>query len=145
MNTSTFQFKTFTVITLITSIWIVLSETWRYFALVMPRVKAHWNGMAGIADMNPVIFLIWGLWMIILSTMTVFICWLYQERFGNDNKTIIVAGTIVWLLFFVLFWIGTANMGFSTWSILWITLPLSWIELVVACWIASKLFKKYSF
>lgn len=143
MDSVTFNLKRFVVVTLITSIWINISEIWRYFALVIPRVKTYWNHQKGIASMDFTIFSIWGVWMIILSFTTVFVFWLYSKVFGNTVKSVFVSATLVWLLFFVLFWVGAANMGYSDWSILKITLPLSWIELIIACGLASFLYKKY--
>lgn len=47
-----FNWKHFIGITLITSIWIQASEVFRYFVLVMPRVKSYWNDLETVADMN---------------------------------------------------------------------------------------------
>lgn len=141
MNTNTFQFKKFAIVVLLTSIWINASEVFRYFVLVMPRVKNYWNGMEGIAEMDLVIFSIWGVWDTLLTGFLVIIFWLYSRVFGNNNRSVMVSATIAWALF-VLFWIATANMGYSDWSILFITLSLSWIEMVVGAYIASRLYKK---
>ncbi|WP_437373951.1 hypothetical protein, partial [Maribacter litoralis] len=56
---------------------------------------------------------------------------------------VLISGTLVWSAVFVIFWIATANMGLSEWKILWITLPLSWLEMIIGAWIASKLYKKH--
>ena len=138
-----FNLKQFAIISLITGIWINISEIWRYFVIVRPKIKAYWNNLDGIVEMDVLIFSIWGIWMIILAGTTVFFFWLYAEKFGNSIKSVFGAGTLIWMLFFVLFWIGTANMGFSNWGILLITLPLSWFELIIACWLASMLYKNY--
>lgn len=139
----TFNWKSFLIITLITSIWINVSEVFRYFILVMPQVKAYWNNLEHIADMNWFIFSIWGLWDTLLTAMLVFLFWLYSRVFGNNNRSVFVVGTLGWLFFFVLYWVGTANMGYSDWAILTITLPLSLVELIIAAWIAAFLYKKY--
>lgn len=139
----TFNWKSFLIITLITSIWINVSEVFRYFILVMPQVKAYWNNLEHIADMNWFIFSIWGLWDTLLTAMLVFLFWLYSRVFGNNNRSVFVVGTLAWLFFFVLYWVGTANMGYSDWAILRITLPLSLVELIIAAWIAAFLYKKY--
>lgn len=141
MNSNSFNWKQFTITVLITSLWINVSEVFRYFVLVRPRVKTYWNGMEQIADMNWTIFAIWGFWDTVLTVFVVIICWLYIQVFGNTYRSIVMAGTIAWSLF-ALFWIATANMGYSDWSILWITLPLSWIEMVIAGYIVSKLYSR---
>lgn len=143
MSNNSFNTRHFIVIVLITSIWINASEVFRYFVLVMPRVKSYWNNLDSVADMNAGIFAIWGLWDTILTAMVVFSFWLFTRVFGNNIRSVLISGTLSWIFFFVLYWIGAANMGYSDWSILWITLPLSLLELIVANFIASKLFKKY--
>lgn len=143
MTTKKFNFKHFTIITLLTSIWINISEVFRYFVLVMPRVKSFFDNKLGVADMDLGIFAIWGVWDTLLTGVLVFIYWLYSQVFGNSNRSVFISGTIVWSAVFVIFWVATANMGLSEWNILWITLPLSWMEMIIGAWIASKLYKKY--
>ncbi|QLG45850.1 hypothetical protein [Costertonia aggregata] len=143
MSNSIFNPKRFVIITLITSIWINVSEVFRYFVLVMPRVKAFFNNKEGVAEMDWGIFAIWGLWDTLLTGVLVFVFWLYASVFGHSNRSAMISGTIVWSAVFVIFWVATANMGLSEWNILWIALPLSWIEMVVGAWIASKLYYRF--
>lgn len=143
MYNKSFNIRHFIVITLITSIWINASEVFRYFILVVPRVKAYWNNLEFVADMSIGIFAIWGLWDTILTAMVVYIFWLYSRVYGNNIRSVITSSILSWMFFFVLYWVGAANMGYSDWKILWITLPLSLLELLVASFIASKLYKKY--
>ncbi|WP_299684378.1 hypothetical protein [uncultured Dokdonia sp.] len=137
-----FNFKQFIGITLLVSIWINISEVFRYFVLVMPRVKAFFDYQPGIADMSWSIFSIWGLWDILLTAILVFVFWLYIQSFGNTNTAVWLSGTLVWGAVFVIFWVATANMGLSNWSILLITLPLSLLEMLVGAWIASRLYRR---
>jgi len=143
MITKKFRLKNFIIITLLTSIWINISEVFRYFVLVMPHVKSFFDNKQGVADMNLGIFAIWGFWDTILTSILVFIFWLYSIVFGSSNRSVLISGTIVWLAVFVIFWVATANMGLSEWKILWVTMPLSWFEMIIGAWIASKLYKKY--
>ncbi len=143
MTPKAFRFKHFIIITFITSIWINISEVFRYFIFVMPRVKLFFDNKLGIVDMDFTIFAIWGFWDTILTGILVFVFWLYSEVFGNSNRSVLISSTIVWIAIFVVFWIAIANMGMSSWHILWITLPLSWLEMIVGTWITSKLYKKY--
>ncbi len=143
MTPPKFNIKHFAIISLLTSIWIHISEVFRYFVLVMPRVKSFFDGALGIAAMDLEIFVIWGFWGTLLTSILVFVFWLYSSVYGNSNRSVLMSSTIVWLAVFVIFWIATANMGLSDWKMLWITLPLSWFEMVVGTWIASQLYKKY--
>ena len=143
MKPTHFNIKHFVIVTLITSIWINASEVCRYFVLVMPRVKSYWNGLESVAAMNGTIFSIWGLWDTILTAMVVGVFWLCAQVFGNNHRTALWSAIFSWTFFFVLYWIGAANMGYSDWSMLWITLPLSLIELIIANFIAAALYKRY--
>ncbi len=140
MTTQNFNLKQFIIITLIVSIWINISEVFRYFVFVMPRMKSFFKNQSGIAEMNLGIFSIWGFWDTLLTSVLVFIFWLYSKSFGNNNKSVLISGTIVWVSIFVIFWVATANMGLSNWRILLITIPLSLFEMLVGAWIASKLY-----
>ncbi len=140
MINQNFVFKQFAVITLIVSIWINISEVFRYFIFVMPRVKSFFLNQSGVAEMDFGIFSVWGFWDTLLTAILVFIFWLYAKSFGNNGKSVLVSGLIVWSSVFVIFWVATANMGLSSWKILLITLPLSLLEMVVGAWVASKLY-----
>ena len=142
MTNQNFAIKQFVIITLVMSIWINISEVFRYFVFVMPRVKAFFGNQSGIAEMDLGIFAIWGLWDTLLTAVLVFIFWLYARSYGFNLKSAWVSGTIVWSAVFVIFWVATANMGLSDWKIMLIILPLSWLEMLVGAWIALKLYPK---
>ena len=142
MKPPKFNVKEFLMITLITSIWVNLSEVFRYFVFVKPRTKAFFDFKEGIAEMNWGIFSVWGAWDMLLTVMVVITFWMFATLFGNNRRTVLLAGTFSWVFLFVLFWIATANMGLANWELLLITLPLSWLEMVVASYIASKLYAK---
>ena len=142
MRATKFNIKNFIVITLYTSIWINISEVFRYFIFVRPRVKLFFRDTLSVANMDWGIFAIWGLWDTLLTGVLVFFFWLYSRIFGNSNQSVLIIGTLVWAAIFFIFWVATANMGLSDWNILWITLPLSWVEMYIGAWIASKLYKK---
>jgi len=135
-----FKLKQFLIITLLTSIWIHISEVFRYLVLVIPRIQTYLDNKEGVAVMDLGIFSIWGLWDTLLTTVLVFVFWLYSKVFGNNQTSIFVSGTIVWLAVFVIFWVATANMGLTSWNILFITLPLSWLEMIIGTWVASRLY-----
>ena len=135
--------KHFIIIVLLVSIWIHMSETFRYDIFVAPRVKSFFNNKLGVTEMNSMIFAIWVFWDTLLTAVLVFAFWLYSRVFGNSNRSILISGTIVWLAVFVIFWIATANMGLSEWKALLVILPLCWFEMIIGAWIAAKLYKKY--
>ncbi|MEM9165104.1 MAG: hypothetical protein AAGC54_18805 [Cyanobacteria bacterium P01_F01_bin.4] len=93
--------------------------------------------------MNWGVFAIWGLWDMLLTGLTVFMFWLFAQHYGNNLRSALIAGTVSWLFFFVLFWVGMVNMGLAEWSLLVLALSLSWVELVVASFIASRLYAMF--
>jgi hypothetical protein len=137
--TTNFNTKQFIITTLIVSIWINISEVFRYFVIVKPMMQEYLVMLPGAIPMNWIVFAIWGIWDTILTTLVVFIYWLVAQRFGNNLMSTVISATTSWALFFLLFWLGMVNMGLSSISIALIALPLAWLEMVVASWISSKM------
>lgn len=140
---SSHSWRSYLWIVLLTSLWINLSEVLRYFLWVRPNTQAYFAGQTGIAEINTLIFSIWGIWDMLLTASLVFTLWLCVRQFGNNRKAIWIAATHTWLTLFVLFWVATANMGLAPWSSIWITLAWAWLEMVVGAWITSRLFRHY--
>ena len=136
-----FLLKDFIIVVLITSVWVNLSEVLRYFFIVIPEVKTYLSVVPEVAEVNIGILIIWGLWDTLLTALIVFIFWLYAQKFGNSIKSVVAAGIISWCFFFVLFWVGLANMGLSSWQFLLIVLPLALLETLVASLIASYVYQ----
>ena len=141
---TTFKWTDFLIITLITSIWVNASEVFRYFIIVRPEMQVYLAALNNAVDMNLNIFLIWGLWDTLLSGLLVLIFWLYTQVFGNNIKSITLSAITSWCLFFVLFWIGMANMGLSRWAFLPLVLPLALFETLLASTIAARLYARKS-
>ena len=137
-----FNLKKFILTTLVVSIWINLSEVFRYFAIVMPKTREYLSIVSGVAPMDWGVFAIWGVWDTILTALVVFVYWLVAQRFGNNLRSVVLAGTTSWMFFFLLFWVGMVNMALSSVSLVAIALPLAWLEMVVASFIASKLYAR---
>jgi hypothetical protein len=92
--------------------------------------------------MNLGIFAIWGLWDTLLSALYVYLFWLCAQVFGNNIRSVLTSGFMSWCFFFVLFWVGMANMSLSSWAYLLVVLPLTLLETLVAAFIASRLYLK---
>jgi hypothetical protein len=135
-----FNLKQFILTTLIVSIWINLSEVFRYFAFVKPMMQDYLPMVPGVVPINWPVFAIWGIWDTILTALVVFVYWLVAQRFGNNQSSAALAGTTSWMLLFVLFWVAAMNMALAPVKIAFIALPLAWVEMAVACWISSKLY-----
>ncbi len=103
-------------------------------------MRAYWSPVDTVAQMDVPIFLIWGAWDTLLTGVVVFLYWLYAQQFGDSPKSVFMAATVGWLFFFVLFWVGAWNMGLTGNNVLPAALSLSWVEMVIACFIAKVLF-----
>jgi hypothetical protein len=142
MMPTDFNLKQFIMTALIVSIWINISEVFRYFVIVKPMLAEYLSILPGVLPMNWMVYVIWGVWDVILTALVVFVYWLVAQRFDNNLMSTVIAATTSWALFFLLFWLGMVNMALSSVSIALIALPLAWLEMVVACLIASKLYAK---
>jgi hypothetical protein len=119
-------------------VWINASEVLRYFAVLRAMMKSTFPQIPEIAPMNVPVFLSWGVWDTLLLFAATGFSWLYLERFGNNLRNAVVAGTIVWLSIFVILWLGLFNMNLATPSIVAAMLPWAWVEMVVAALIVRK-------
>lgn len=130
--------RAFVLTFVIVSLWINASEIFRYFVFVMPMTRQTLAMVPDVAPMNLPVFLVWGLWDTLLVVMSVLLTWLYARVFGASFRSAVIAGTLAWLFFFVLFWIAMLNMNLATPATAAIALPLAWIELVVASILATR-------
>ena len=138
-----FEYKGFIIIILVTSIWINISEVFRYFAIVRPEMHTYLYMVPHVADMNIGIFALWAIWDTVLSILVVLSFWLIAEKFGYSAKTAVLSGTFSWFWLFFMFWFAFANMNLSSWSFIVIPMALSWIEMVIASYITWLLFNKW--
>jgi hypothetical protein len=139
-----FPMRPFLMACLIVSVWVNASEVFRYFVFVMPMIRSSLSMVPDVAPMNLGVFLIWGIWDTILVAMAVLVYWLWSAQFGSGLKSIVVSGTLSWLFFFVLFWVGLMNMRLAGRDMLAIALPLAWLELVIASAIAEWSFRRFA-
>ncbi len=123
------------------TIWINLSEVFRYFVFLKGMMQSALPTVPDVAPMNIPVFLIWGLWDTVLVLAATGISWLILERFGTSYRVAIAAGSAVWATVFVLIWVGIWNMNLATPAILAVALPLAWFEMVVAALIVRWIMK----
>ena len=142
MSKDDLTLKSFVIIIAMTSIWINISEVFRYFVIVRPEMHNFLHMLPNVADMNWMIFALWGIWDTVLSILVVFTFWLMAEKFGHNKRTALIAGTFSWFWLFFMFWFALANMNLASWSFVPVPMVLSWIEMVVASFIALWLCKR---
>ena len=142
MKNKNFNFKQFVIITLITSIWINFAEVARAMLVAFPLMEDFFAGRIPIGPMEVSNALIWGAWDTILTIVLVFIFWLCSVAFGNNFKSIFIAGTITAFATIGVFWIASVNTGLGEWSTAVILFPIAWVEMIIGAWIASKLYSR---
>ena len=127
---------------LINFLWINASEVFRYFAFVMPMMRDAFPMLPDVAPMNVPVFLIWGLWDTILVVTATLLPWIAMKVFGASISRAVGYGTAVWMAVFVILWLGLYNMNLATLDLLAVTLPLAWLEMVVASvivwWVTAR-------
>lgn len=123
---------------LLNTIWINLSEVFRYFVFLKGMIRNALPMVPDVAPMNIPVFLIWGFWDTLLVLAATGFAWLVLERFGPTIRVAILAGSAIWATVFVLIWVGIWNMNLATPAILAVALPLAWIEMVVAALIVRR-------
>lgn len=137
-----FPWQTFLWTVLIVSIWVNVSEVFRYFAIVMPAMREDLSALDNVAPMDLGVFLVWGVWDTILVCFAVLIWWLVAQRFGASLSSALLGGTVAFL-FFLLFWLGAWNMNLADGGMIAVILPLAWIEMIVAALIARWCFSQF--
>lgn len=140
--TKPFDAKKFIIVVMLVSIWVNASEVFRYLIIVMPETRQFLSMVPDVAPMDWGVFMIWGVWDTLLTASIVFMFWLVAQTFGNNNRSVLIAGFASWVFFFVLFWGGMYNMSLTPPSLALIALPLALLETVVASFIASRLYAK---
>ncbi|MEM7048566.1 MAG: hypothetical protein AAF604_02855 [Acidobacteriota bacterium] len=138
----TMPWKALALTVLVVSLWINLSEVLRYFVIVLPAIRDHLAELPGAAAMSVPIFLVWALWDTLLVIFVVLLDWLTWERFGPGLTGLLSAATLAWMLF-LLFWIAMVNMGLAPAALLPVVLSLAWLEMVVACWLARRCYRRW--
>ncbi len=116
-------------------VWINFSEVVRYFLIVRPMLQEALVGQGGVAPMNLGIFALWGIWDMVLIAAATGFYWLWQDRFGEGARQILLASVAFTVTIFGLIWLGVANMGLAPYTMIAAALPLAWLEQAIACWI----------
>ncbi|KZL26047.1 hypothetical protein [Pseudovibrio sp. WM33] len=117
---------------LLNLLWINASEVFRYFAFVMPLMRSSLPQVQDVAPMNLPVFMIWGVWDTVLVLAATGLSWVLLERFGPTIRNALYAGSTIWATIFVILWLGLWNMNLATTQVVLTTLPLAWLEMIVA-------------
>jgi len=143
MDRKSLNLKQFIYVTLITSIWINITEVLRAVFVAFPLMKEFYAGRIEIGPMALNNILVWIGWDMLLTATLVFITWLCLIVFDEQVETLILSATVTTFATLGVFWIGSINSGLGVWKMAFIILPIVWIEMLVGAWIVMKLYKKF--
>jgi hypothetical protein len=144
MSRLPFDLRQFVVVVLLVSLWVNVSEVFRYFVIVMPTMRQELGMVPGVAPMDWLVFSIWGVWDFILTAFVVGVAWLFLSIYGRQGWVGFAAGTFAWGGFFLLFWLGLYNMRLTSLQLAMSALPLAWLEMVVAGYLSVWLLSRRS-
>jgi hypothetical protein len=115
------------------SLWINISETLRWILFSQSHFMKHYQSLNLVLPLGPLVLLFWLIWGVLLSAMIYFI----SEKFSLLQSTF-----MIWIMAFLMFWLGLYNLDVLPVSILWLVIPLSFISVLVGVLISNYLRNK---
>ena len=115
---------------LLATIWISISEFARNELLLKSYWTRHYENMGLVFPSEPANGAIWGLWSMLFALAIYFL----SKRFNLVETTL-----LSWFMAFVMMWVVLGNMGVLPHGLLYIAVPLSLLEALVATYIVVRL------
>ena len=116
---------------LLVSLWINIFETLRWILFAKPDIDMHFKAANLVLPNEPINNLLWLIWGIIIAVMI----FIVSKKFKVLQTTF-----IVWITVYVMHWIALWNMAVLPINILWLAVPLTFINVLVGALI-SKYFQ----
>lgn len=111
-------------------LWISISEFARNEFILKTHWTKHYESLGLIFPSSPINGGIWGIWSLAFS-ITIYTI----SRKFSFLETVFIS----WFAGFVLMWLVIGNMGVLPFSILYVAVPLSLLEVFLASFIIKKL------
>jgi hypothetical protein len=118
---------------LLVSLWINIFETLRWMLFARPYIDMHFKAANLVLPNEPVNNILWLIWGIIIAVMIFII----SKKFKVLQTTF-----IVWITVYVMHWIALWNMAVLPINILWLAVPLTFINVLVGALICTKFISK---
>lgn len=115
---------------IISTIWISISEFVRNSFLVHKHWISHFQKLGIEFPEKPINGIIWGIWALCFS-ITIYII---AKKFSLIQTTV-----LSWLMGFLLMWLVIGNLAVLPINLLYIAIPLSILETLIATYIIKKL------
>jgi len=116
---------------LLVSIWINIFETLRWMLFAKPEIDMHFKAANLVLPNEPINNLLCLIWGIIIAVMI----FIVSKKFKVLQTTF-----IVWITVYVMHWIALWNMAVLPINILWLAVPLTFINVLIGALI-SKYFQ----
>ncbi len=114
---------------LLSSVWVSGSEFLRNELLFKSYWLDHFSGLGLIFPSDLINGAIWGIWSIFMASMI----FIFSRKFSLWKTT-----AISWISFFIMMWLVIGNLGVLPWRLLWIAVPWSILEVILATFISMK-------
>jgi hypothetical protein len=118
---------------LLVSLWINIFETLRWMLFAKPDIDMHFKAVNLVLPNEPINNILWLIWGIIIAVMIFII----SKKFKVFQTTF-----IVWITVYVMHWIALWNMAVLPINILWLAVPLTFINIFVGALICAKFISK---
>ena len=117
---------------LLATIWISLSEFVRNEILLKSHWNSHYKAMGLIFPSEPANGAIWALWSLLFAILI----FILLKKFSFLQGTF-----LAWFAGFIMMWVVIGNMNVLPYSILYLAIPLSFLETFLAAYIIHKVVK----
>ena len=114
---------------LLTGIWINISETIRWILIVESYWINHYQEMGLVFPTGIWHGMIWMIWGFIFAV----VIFILSKKF-----TLLQTTFLSWFSVFVMLWIVLGNVNMLPAGMLWIVIPLSFLETLIGAWICKR-------
>lgn len=118
---------------IIVSLWINIFETLRWMLFAKPDVDMYFKAANLVLPNQPINNILWLIWGIIIAVMIFII----SKKFSVLQTTF-----IVWITVYVMHWIALWNMTVLPINILWLAVPLTFINVLIGVLISKYFHNK---
>ena len=117
----------------VVSIWINIFETLRWILFAKPDIDIHFKAANLVLPNEPINNILWLIWGIIIAVMIFII----SKKFKVLPTTF-----MVWITVYIMHWIALWNMAVLPINILWLAVPLTFINVLVGALICKYFHNK---
>lgn len=117
----------------VVSLWINIFETLRWVLFAKPDIDMYFKAANLVLPNQPINNILWMVWSIIMAVMIFII----SKKFKVLQTTF-----IVWIIVYVMHWIALWNMTVLPINILWLAVPLTFINVLIGTLISKYFHNK---